>query len=380
MSIQDVEQMLRTAETIRPRTFEDLPPVSVYRDDPAGNGKDRLLAFALLWFASLDGVVHQEAIVKDLLIAGSLAVIYGEANSGKTFLALDLALAVAQGIPWRGRRTRQGLVIYVAGEGSASVRARIAAYRLTHPEVAADLPFAIVPQAVDFLNFESITALIETIRGAEAQCGQRVVLIIIDTYARALMGGDENSSQDTGIAVKAADRIRAETGACVGFVHHAGKDPTKGARGSSALRAAADTEILVEGLTGTRTATVTKQRDLESGQAMPFDLVSVHIGTDPEDASLITSCVVKHLDSQVSATPAARELRGKAQRQFLAALRTRTAAEPARVWSLIDLRQVGREIGLSKGTSRSVVDVIAMSPYMQMTAFGYRFTDGRVEG
>jgi hypothetical protein len=146
------------------------------------------------------------------------------------------------------------------------------------------------------------------------------------------------------------------------------------------LRAASDTEVQIEGVSGTRTATVTKQRDLESGQAMPFDLVSVEIGSDPDDQSAITSCVVKHVETEANVAQACVVLRGKAQRQLLIALRQRAQSEPERIWGLMDLRQIGREMGLSKGTARSAVDALTMSTYMQSTAFGYRFTDGRVEG
>lgn len=336
-------------------------------------------AFALLWFSALKEVEHTDAIVKRLLIAGSLAVIFGDSNSGKTFFALDLALAIAAGKPWRGRMTKRGLVIYVAGEGAASVRIRIAAYRLENPDITG-LPFAIVSQAVDFLSLDSINALIETIRAAETECGEKVVIVVIDTFARALAGGDENSAQDVGQAVAGADFIRSETGACVAFVHHAGKDPSKGARGSSALRAATDTEILIEGQTGQRTATVTKQRDLETGESMPFELLPVKVAIDPDDLSAITSCVVKHIEAEAAPNPQVREMRGKAQRQFIAAMRTRTQPDPEHIWTLDELRRVGRECGLAKGTARSVVDVLTNSPYMQTTAFGYRFTDGRVEG
>jgi hypothetical protein len=335
----------------------------------------------ILWFATLHEVSRQDHVVKDLLLAGTLFVIYGESNSGKTFFLLDLALAAARGASWRGRRTRRGLVLYVAGEGATSVRNRVAAYRMANPDVHGGLPFAIIPFAVDFLDPEAITVLIETIRAAESECGEKVVLVCIDTFARAVAGGDENSAQDVGLAVAGADRIRNETGACVGFVHHAGKDATKGARGSSALRAAVDTEILVEGQSGQRTAVVCKQRDLESGQRMAFELVAVDIDTDPEDDTPIRSCVVKHLDTETATAPAAgRELRGKAQRQFLAALRARAQTTPEATWTLMELRQIGREIGLAKGTARSVVDTLATSPYMRPTVGGYRFTDGRVEG
>ena len=336
---------------------------------------DPLPPLALLWFAGLNEIAHHPHLVKKLLLASSLFVVFGESNSGKTFWILDLCLAVAARSPWRGRQTTGGLVIYVAGEGAASVRARVAAYRSAHPEMAAGLPFAIIPQAVDLLDTASVQRLIDTIRAAESECGEKVAMIVIDTFARSIPGGDENSAQDVGQAVAAADLVRTETGAAVGFVHHAGKDPTKGARGSSALRAACDTEILIEGQSGQRTATATKQRDLEGGDPMPFELEAVALGTDP-DGEEMTSCVVKHLDAEAAPAPAVMQLRGKAQRQFLAAIRAHAKDAPGAVWTLEELREIGRKAGQHKNTARGVVDAIVTTPYMQPTIGGYRFTDG----
>jgi AAA domain-containing protein len=336
---------------------------------------------AMLWFATLKEVIRQEHLVKNLLLPESLFMIFGESNSGKTFLSLDLVLAIAQGAPWRGRPTRQGLVIYVAGESAGSVRNRVAAYRAANPDIAGGLPFAIIPVAVDFLDRDAITLLIATIKAAESECGEKIALICIDTFARALPGADENSSQDVGAAIAAADRIRMETGACVGFVHHSGKDPAKGARGSSALRAAVDTEIMVEGTAGIRTATVTKQRDLENGESFAFELVPVQIDIDPYDASPTYSCVVRHIDPETvaanrAATP---QFRGRAQRQLLEALRVNYKTNPDRVWTLGELRALGRSIGQAKTTANSAVDVLVLSPFFRAQVGGYRFTDGTDE-
>jgi hypothetical protein len=328
----------------------------------------------VLWFATLNGAVCQEPLVKDLLLVGSLFVLYGESNSGKTFWILDLGLAIARGASFRGRRTKSGLVVYIAGEGYASVRARIAAYKEAHPGPDG-LPFVIIPQAVDFLSSESVGSLIETIRATESESGKSVVLVIVDTFARSIPGGNENDAQDVGLAVASADRVRMELKCCVGFIHHAGKDPTKGARGSSALRAATDTEIMIEGQTGQRTATVTKQRDLECGEPMPFELVPIRIGADPDDGQDITSCIVRHVDVQEKAADVV-QLRGKSQRRFVAAMRARTESESDRIWTLSDLRQVGKELSMSKSTARYVVNAVVATTYMQPTVGGYRFIDG----
>jgi KaiC/GvpD/RAD55 family RecA-like ATPase len=262
---------------------------------------------ALVWFASIDGVIALEFLVHDLLLASSLFVIYGESNSGKTFFILDLALAIAAGSTWRDRRVRKGLVIYIASEGASSVRNRVAAFRKVRSEIAAGLPFAIIPEAVNLMDEVAANKLIATIRDAETESGEKVALVIFDTLARSLIGGDENSSQDMGIAVSMADRIRNETGSAVCFIHHSGKDASKGARGSNALRCAVDTEILVEGLNGPRTATVVKQRDLPSGQVYTFELEPVVIGESEDDP--ITSCVVR--TSNASPTPQRKQPTGK---------------------------------------------------------------------
>lgn len=336
------------------------------------------VSLPLTWYAALEQVQPPEQLVKGLLLSGSLAVFFGESNSGKTFLLLDLALAVARGAPWRGRRTKRGLVVYVAGEGALSVQARLAAYRLTYPDLGG-LPFALVTAGVDLLSAESTEALLATIRAAESECGESLALLCIDTLARAMPGADENSAADMGALVAAADALRTETGATVAFVHHAGKDPAKGARGSSALRAATDTEVLIEGQSGQRTATATKQRDLEHGEPMAFELVPVTIGEDPEDGSPVTSCVVRHLD-ETHASPNSQtiELRGRAQRQLLKVLRQR-ANEPDAppMWTLGELRALGRQIGLSKQTARAAVDVLVTTPYLSASVGGYVFTDGQ---
>jgi RecA-family ATPase len=165
----------------------------------------------------------------------------------------------------------------------------------------------VIRESVDLLDVESAEKLIRTIRLAESACGEKATLIVIDTFARSIPGGNENDAQDVGRAVNAADRIRTATGACVGFIHHAGKDTSKGARGSSALRAAADTEILTDGQTGTRTVAVTKQRDLPAGGRFAFELRQVVLGTD-EDGETVTSCVVIEVD--VPESPVVARIKG----------------------------------------------------------------------
>jgi hypothetical protein len=128
-----------------------------------------------------------------------------------------------------------------------------------------------------------LAAAIEAAGGAE--------LIVIDTLNRAAPGCDENSPKDMGLIIDAVKDLQAMTGGMVLLVHHTGKDATKGMRGHSSLFAGMDAVIEVARSGEARTWSSDKLKDERDGQACPFRLRRVDVGTD-EDGEPITSCVV----------------------------------------------------------------------------------------
>jgi hypothetical protein len=157
-----------------------------------------------------------------------------------------------------------------------------------------DAPLALYGSAINLLDpGAELDRLIEMIREAAAKWNLPVALVVIDTLARVMPGGDENTPEDMGAVVAAGDRICAETGATVLFIHHSGKDATRGARGHSSLRAATDTEIEVTCANGQRQAAVTKQRDGPTGDVIRFRLQPVEVGIDPATDEPLTTCLVE---------------------------------------------------------------------------------------
>lgn len=232
-------------------------------------------------------------LIKGLLDEGAMSIFYGDSNTGKTFTTLDLAFCVATGRPWNGKRTIRGLVVYVAAEGGMTILRRLSAlnkrYAEQHDGEVAEPLFSLVRYPIDLrTNDVDLKFLVEIVREEERKYGAKCAWVIVDTLSRAMAGGDENGSVDMGRVVKAADRIREETGAHFTYVHHTGKDTAKGARGHSLLRAATDTEIEV---TPTKIE-VTKQRDMECGYMIGFKLVDVPLGCD-RDGTLIKSAMVE---------------------------------------------------------------------------------------
>jgi hypothetical protein len=252
-------------------------------------------------------------LVKGWLDRGALSVVYSESNVGKTFLALDLALHIAAGVDWHGHRVPgneayAGPVIYVAGEGGLGIDNRIEAIRRESPHLMEyaeeNGDFVLMKTMLDMTGSDDAFDLVAAIEADSID----PALIVIDTLAMAFGGGDENTSKDMSVFVRNCAHIRAQTGAHVMVIHHSGKDTTKGARGSGALRAASDTEIELTREGNVILATQRKQRDMPTDKTFAYTLRSVFIGND-EDGDKVFSAVVEPTEAPKKSPP---RLKGQA--------------------------------------------------------------------
>jgi hypothetical protein len=242
-------------------------------------------------------------VIKGILLRASYAETFGAPGEGKTFVALDQAYHVAADREWMNRKVHTGPVLYLAYEGRGGMVKRAKALRQKYGDK--DVPLYIVGAAFNLREKAGRAELGIVI----AQLPAKPVLIVIDTFARALMGGDENSAQDVGAFNAAIAALIESTGACVMIIHHSGKDKNKGARGSSALLGAIDTEIEVDdGMVMAR-----KQRDIEIADPIGFKLNPLVVGVD-EDCDEVTSCVVE--PAQVGAQGGLERVSGNAKRGF----------------------------------------------------------------
>jgi hypothetical protein len=228
-------------------------------------------------------------LIKTLLHAGDLAVIYGEPVAGKTFLATDMAYRLSLGLPIFGMRTSKASVIYAALEGESGIAKRIRALRDVHGESP---DFNYIAQPVPLGEDGTFAGDL-----AEAAAATDARLIVLDTLARLMAGLDETAAADMTTMIARLDTIRLgderRPPVAMLIVHHRGKDKLRGARGSSALRGAVDLEIEVEAsASGQRTWHVTKAKDDPGGGAHTFTLRPVTIGTDC-DGDAVTTCIVE---------------------------------------------------------------------------------------
>jgi hypothetical protein len=269
-------------------------PLPPYSDDDESrpDAKPGPLTFE---FTRADALADTEGafdFVEDLLSEGAASVVYGASNSGKTFFVLDLGAHVATGQDWQDREVEKGAVIYIALEGRQGARNRIEAMQM-RGILPKGSPFYVCSSPVSLLDPAHPEAIRRLIASVEAEAALPVRLVIVDTMARAMAGGDENSGEDMGKAVKSIDAVKESTGAHVCVIHHCGKDAARGARGHSSLRAAIDTEIEITSTEGDkyRTASIVKQRDLAPRTPLCFSLDVVEVGINRRGKA-ITSCVV----------------------------------------------------------------------------------------
>ena len=223
-----------------------------------------------------------EWLVREVLPEGGLVTLYGQSGGGKTFVALDLALRIATGLDWWGKRSvRKGLVAYIAGEGVGGLKNRIRAWLKDHQELGAtalDDTFFLLDTVPPLLNPMALRGLVEAVEALPAE----PVLVVVDTLALALPGADENSAQDVGRAVDACKWLQKRFGSTVLLVHHTRKSGDV-ERGSSALRGACDVMLQCsKGEMGEVILDPTKIRDGEPFDPIHLFLQSTEVGTNSE--------------------------------------------------------------------------------------------------
>jgi hypothetical protein len=245
-------------------------------------------------------------IVDDWITEGGKCVIGGASLSGKSFLAVHMAMCISTGNSFfQYKVILPGLVIYQAGEGETGIRKRFRAWRQHFGiKKGQEVPLYIIEQKIDIFNPNADTGpFIDEIEGIRRTYNVPLRAIVIDTLAKASIGADENSGRDMGVVLANVDRISsAFPKASTGLVHHLNAGGTK-LRGHTSLYANVDQVILVtnDEEKKIRTATLDKQKDGESGLGIPFELMQVEVGKRQIDGRAITSCVVLPIGGKLEA-------------------------------------------------------------------------------
>jgi KaiC/GvpD/RAD55 family RecA-like ATPase len=203
------------------------------------------------------------------LIPAGMVVLAGRPKLGKSWLALQLAVAVASGGKFLDADITRRPVMYIALEDSPiRLKDRLTLQRAT---AGADLDF--------FFEFPALSddrALL-TLERMRAERGYQ--LVIIDTLSRAIGKVDQNDQAEVGFVVNQLQRWAIEHDICLLLVDHHKKpsatvnDLVSDVMGATSKTAAADAVIGLYRQRGQRDATLkTTGRDIEERElSIEFD-------------------------------------------------------------------------------------------------------------
>jgi len=190
--------------------------------------------YPLLSIEDLSKLAPPSWLIEGHIPESGFSTIYGPPGVGKSFLVLDWALSVAAGQEWIAYNVKQTPVLYITAEGVSGLYRRIEAW-CTARKCEPPSDFYALPEAVNLLDKGNVDLLRATIARMTNPPG----LIIADTLARMIEGGDENSAKDVGQAIAALTKVARPYDAASMFVHHTSKEG-ESERGSTALRGASD--------------------------------------------------------------------------------------------------------------------------------------------
>jgi len=231
-------------------------------------------------------------LVKGVVPADSIGLLFGGSGTFKSFIALDMALHVAHGMKWLGRKTTKGPVIFIAAEGGAGLWRRIEAWHKQRGLSWRGIEFYVVPVAVALLTDA------KSIVSAAQSVGVKPALVTVDTLAQTF-DGEENSASDMSAYLRALNNsFRALWQCVVMVIHHSGHQATERPRGSSAIRGNVDFLLGVFREEAQMIANLEchKQKDGELFDAVSFDLTSQTLAVD-SDGDAVTSLVAAHINS-----------------------------------------------------------------------------------
>lgn len=262
-------------------------PADDFPDDLATEETPKAKPTGFLSFDELMAMKDPAWLVKGMIPVGSIGSIVGHSQAFKSFFAIGVGMSLATGrAPFVGHGPDVAVptqFLMVAGEGADSLKARVRAWCESQGVEIEDPAIMVQPEPTtlnDERALKSLVARIKAVRHPDHR-----LFIVVDTLSQNF-AGDENSTEEMRKFVKGISRISrelradipdvGEENATVVFVHHLGKDASKGARGSSLLLADVDFQITLkrESMDELKTEViVTKQKTAKNGPLGAVEMV-----------------------------------------------------------------------------------------------------------
>lgn len=236
-------------------------------------------------------------VIRDYLERGTTSEIFGDPETLKSFIAVDMACCAATGTGFHGHAVEfRGPVFLIVGEGFNGISRRLHAWAIRSGITLADIPVFVSKVSAAIGDPESV-ANVRAAIGALAEKYGTPAMIVIDTLARNYGDGDENSTSDMNKFISGLDTLRDAFNCAMLVIHHTGHADKNRARGAMALRGSLDFEYkAVRDESGVVTLTSVKSKDHE--KPMPISLLPrvVELGQADDQGQPVTSIVLETTD------------------------------------------------------------------------------------
>jgi len=215
-------------------------------------------------------------LIEDLWAEGAVGIVGGEPKCGKSFLALDMIVAVAAGVPClrRFRPARCGpVLLYAAEDALHLVRTRLEGICQAAGVMLADLPIHVITAPSLRLDLSEDRQQLQATVAA-----LRPILLVLDPFVR-LHRIDENASSDVAPLLAYLRDLQRRFALAVVVVHHARKGAQalragQALRGSSEFHAWGDSNLYLRRLDDRLLLSI-EHRAAPSQTGLPLALRSV---------------------------------------------------------------------------------------------------------
>jgi hypothetical protein len=280
----------------------DLPAANDNRKSPSASADSPFRRF-------VDGQFEKASyLIKGVLPLTGVALLAGQYSSGKTFVALDIALSLICGVQFLGRKTKPGAVLWFAAEGAGILEQRLVAARqakFKDDVNAPHFPF-LWEDAVPKGDTNAILADLRLkIRSAKGECDELhphlpLRFVVIDTLAAFFALEDENDNAKAATFMAKLGEIAREMKVLIMPICHMGKNADGGIRGASAFGAGADGALAVLAsinqatgeVDGSRSISLAKTRGGIPGPLSSFMIEQTVIGVDEDNEPINVGYVV----------------------------------------------------------------------------------------
>jgi hypothetical protein len=262
-----------------PLSFE--VSVQTSSQDPDADARsDSDLALPVVKAAALEARSNRQAwLVEGLWTAEAVGVIGGQPKSGKTTLALDMAVSVASASPCLGIfavHTPGPVLLYAAEESAATLRRRLQTITSLR-----GLDFNQLDVRVIVTNSLRLDRSNDQVRLDATVTLHRPALLILDPLIRIHMA-DENASGDIAALLGYLRALQRKCGTAICLVHHVRKQISSSTGAGYSLRGSSDLYAWLDSFLYLR-----KHRDqltlcAEHRSAPPLGPLQLELASDPD--------------------------------------------------------------------------------------------------